>query len=391
MKNSLESVYDSTLKFLAPLNLESTYREVAYEAMRLLDGTVATIFLAEKNNLKRVYSSTPELLPLTPRKNGYTYQVYKSKKPMVLSYKQIFEIHPEIKSIDMKYDLMAPLINKDRSIGVISILSKKKRFTKNDYSVLNFFTPLASMAIRKAQLYQEVGDALKTRDLFISMASHELKTPITTMYIYTQLLKNKVKKGEEFDIEWINNLLYEMARLTKLIDELLQLSQIKTGNFKYEFEELNLVEVIEKALISFKVSHKNSKVIFRNRTGLNRIKLIGDPNKLLQVIINLLDNSTKHNIWKKPILLTLEIVGKKIKIVIEDNGTGIGKEDLSRVFDEFYKGSGHTKSGMGLGLYLIKKIIHKHHGSMKIESELNKGTKVTILLPKLKYEENEIT
>ena len=92
MKNSLESVYDSTLKFLTPLNLDSTYREVAHEAMRLLDGTMATIFLAEKNNLKRVYSTSPHLLPIEPRKNGFTYQVYKSQKPLILSYKQIYDV-----------------------------------------------------------------------------------------------------------------------------------------------------------------------------------------------------------------------------------------------------------------------------------------------------------
>jgi K+-sensing histidine kinase KdpD len=383
MKSLPDGLYESTLKFLTPFNLESTYREVAKEAMKLLDGSVATIFMAERNNLKRVYSSSPHLLPIQPRKNGYTYGVFKTQKSLILSYNDIEKIHPEINNLNIKYDLMAPLVNKGKAIGVISILSRKKKFTKNDQDVLNFFTPLASMAIRKAQLYKEVEDALKTRDLFISMASHELKTPITTMYIYTQLLKNKVKKGEEFDIEWINNLLYEMARLTKLIDELLQLSQIKTGNFKYNFEELNIFEIIDKSLSSFKLSHKNSKVVFKNLTKKNDIRLVGDPDKLVQVFINLLDNSSKHNVWDKPILMKITTQDKMLKISVEDSGSGIKKEDLPHIFDEFYKGKGHTKLGMGLGLYLIKKIIDKHHGKISIKSEIDKGTTVNITLPML--------
>lgn len=386
MKNSLENLYSSTLKFLTPLNIESTYKEVAHEAMRLLDGRVATIFLAEKNVLKRVYSTSPHLLPIVPRKNGHTYQVFKTRKPLILSYKDILKIHPEIASVDINFDLMAPLVNRGKSIGVISVLSKKEKFSKEDYDIFNLFTPLASLAIRKAQLYHELDNALKTRDLFISMASHELKTPITTMYIYTQLLKNKVKKGEAFDIEWINNLLYEMTRLTKLVDELLLVSQIKTGNFKFDFEEINIVDIIEKSLQSFKISHKKSKVQFKNKTKLDDIKLIGDPDKLMQVIINLLDNSAKHNVWEKPILLTLQTNDKKIKITVEDDGSGIHPDELSKVFDEFYKGKGHTKSGIGLGLYLIKKIVDTHHGNIKIDSEIDHGTTVTIILPKLKYE-----
>jgi len=384
MKKSLDLVYKSTLKFLTPLNLDSTYKEIAKEVILLLNGTDASIFMAEKNQLKRVYSTSHHLNTISPRKDGYTYTVFKSQKPLILNFSEIYKIHPEIGDTETKYDLMAPLINRGKSIGVISVHTKKKRFTKSDQEILNFITPFASLAIRKAQLYHEVENALNTRDLFISMASHELKTPITTMYIYTQLLKNKVKKGEEFDIEWINNLLYEMTRLTKLIDELLLLSQIKTGNFKYSFEELNIVEILDKAITSFKLSHKKTKLIFKNLTKSENITLVGDPDKLIQVIINLLDNAAKHNVWDKPIQISLSEQERKIKISVEDNGTGIKKEEIPNIFNEFYKGKGHTKSGMGLGLYLIKKIINKHHGKITITSEESHGTLVTVTLPKLK-------
>jgi signal transduction histidine kinase len=240
------------------------------------------------------------------------------------------------------------------------------------------------MAIRKAQVYKQRGDAIAARDLFISMAAHELRTPVTTMYVYTQLLKRKANRGEKFDLEWINTLLYEMARLTKLIDELLQINQIKSGNFKYEFEEINLENVIKNSLKTFRASHKKALVNYRNKMKKD-IKLIGDPNKLEQVIINLLDNAAKHNEWGKPIKLTLDKKDHTARFSVEDEGTGISREDLEHVFDEFYKGTGHTKAGMGLGLFLIKKIIDEHKGKIKLTSQLGNGTIVTIDLPLIKY------
>jgi two-component system phosphate regulon sensor histidine kinase PhoR len=103
------------------------------------------------------------------------------------------------------------------------------------------------------------------------------------------------------------------------------------------------------------------------------------------VLINLLDNSEKHNEWKKPISIFLSTDRKDITVWVIDEGSGISKEDLDRVFEEFYKGAEHTKAGMGLGLYLIKKIIDEHKGTIRIRSMLGKGTTVIIKLPLAKY------
>lgn len=384
MKSSVEQVYDSAIKLLIPLDLNSTYKVIIQEAMSLLDGEFGTIFMAERGKFTRAYTSNSTLLPISPRPRGFTYKTYKSKRPMVLSYTKIVDIHPEIARTNIKYDLMAPLINRGKAIGVMSIMSRKKKFNKKDLELLNYFSPLASLAIRKAQLYADLNKALKTRDLFISMAAHELRTPVTTMYVYTQLLKRKASRGEKFDAEWINNLLYEMARLTKLIDELLQVNQIKTGNLRYEFQEVDLEDVIDKSLKTFRASHKKTKVNLENKTNKKTL-VVGDPNKLEQVIINLLDNSAKHNEWGKPILLSLSVDKRLVKILVADEGSGVSKEDLGKVFDEFYKGSGHTKAGMGLGLFLIKKIVDEHKGKIEMKSKLGKGTKVTVTLPLAKY------
>jgi K+-sensing histidine kinase KdpD len=352
--------------------------------MKLLDGEVGTIFMMEHRNFRRAYTTNPTLLPITPRKRGNTYKAYKTKKPLILSAEEITKIHPQIAPLKIKYDLMVPLMNRGKSIGVMSIMSKKKRFSEKHLEILAYFTPLASLAIRKAQLYEELDKALRTRDLFISMAAHELRTPVTTMYVYTQMLKKKSAKGQKLDSEWVDNLLYEMARLTKLIDELLQVNQIKTGNLRYEFEEVDVDHVIKMSLKTFEASHKGSRINYKNDSKRKPI-IVADPNKIEQVLINLLDNSEKHNEWKKPISIFLSTDRKDITVWVIDEGSGISKEDLDRVFEEFYKGAEHTKAGMGLGLYLIKKIIDEHKGTIRIRSMLGKGTTVIIKLPLAKY------
>ena len=198
------------------------------------------------------------------------------------------------------------------------------------------------------------------------------------------MLKKRSAKGQKLDSEWVDNLLYEMARLTKLIDELLQVNQIKTGNLRYEFEEVDVDHVIRMSIKTFKASHKGSRINYENDSKRKSI-IVADPNKIEQVLINLLDNSVKHNEWKKPINVFLSTDRKDVTVWVVDEGSGISKEDLGRVFEEFYKGSEHTKAGMGLGLYLIKKIIDEHKGTIRIRSMLGKGTTVIIKLPFAKY------
>ncbi len=381
MKNPLEEVYKSSMKFLTPLDLETTYKSVVHEAMRLLQADEGTILLFDSGELRRVYATKEELFLIRPRKRGLSYRVYKTKKPLVLSNHELYKLHSEMEEMKIKHDMIFPLIYEDNSYGVISIMSTKKKFGRKDMDILNLFMPLASMAIRKAQLYHDLSNALKTRNLFISMASHELKTPVTAVYTFMQIIKRRIKKGEEFEEKWIDNLMYEMVRLNKLIDELLQINQIKTGELKYEWEELNLVEVIERSLESFNATHKNANVVFNNKLKADKIEIIGDFNKLIQVIINLLDNSAKHSDPNDKIELLLKRTRRWVVLEVIDEGEGIRKDDIDKIFNDFYKGKGHTKAGMGLGLFLIKQIVDKHRGRIEIKSELRRGTNVKVYLP----------
>ena len=217
------------------------------------------------------------------------------------------------------------------------------------------------------------------------MAAHELRTPLTTINAYIQLLQRKVPNKETISEDWIMQLAKANERLNKLVHELLQVEQIKKGNINYDYKETNLEEIIRQAAIDFKFFNPTHKLILINKLGDNNL-ILGDPDKLLQVFNNVLNNAAKFSQEESQIKLTLENKQPFFIIQVEDQGIGIEKKDLDKIFQKFYKGNQKEREGLGLGLYLTKQIIKKHKGHIVISSgPNNKGTIVKIILPQLKY------
>lgn len=381
-KSIIEEVYKSSTKFLNPLNIDETYKVFMEEVLRLSGGTYGSILLFKNRQIQRVYATSPFLFNIKPRPRGYLYRAYNKKVSLVLTHKQIEKVHPELKKTKIKYDIVIPLINRDKSIGVFTVLTSKK-IKREQLKALKLFSPLATLAIKKAQLYAEVKKAIETRDLFISLASHELRTPITTIYIYLQIIERNYAKKMPFDPKWVENLKEEMERLTVIIDELLEIDQIKLGKLSYNFEEFDLEVVIQRALKMVRGKYKKHKFII-NKSFKDNKKIIGDFNKLISLYINLLENAAKHSPAKSDININLYNDKKYFTTIIKDKGSGIAEEDLSKIFIDYYKGKNNTKPGIGLGLYLAKQIIDKHRGIIKIKSKLGKGTSVEVKLPFLK-------
>lgn len=385
MDNILEKIYKAGLKFLVPLNPKEVQALIVEEALNLVGGEFGSILLEQEGELHRVYASTPSLYRIKPRKRGYTYSVYKTHEPIILSSKEIAKIHPEIKKTQAQSDIIVPLSYRHKSIGVLSILSSKRdHFTSRELNILKLFGQMASLAIRKTQLYDETKQALETRDLFISMAAHELRTPLTSISGYIQLLYSKLAGGDSVESRWIEQLYSESVRLTTLVSELLEINRIKSGQLTYQLKECSLKEVIKRALAYLKFAHPKRRVIFEDRLNSSSDRVVGDFDKLLQMISNILENAIKFSPASSRVLLTLK--GKRQSLIIEvkDQGKGIGEEEMDRVFEGFYRGRDTQTEGMGIGLFLAKNIIIRHHGTIYLRSKPSKGTTVKIRLPRVK-------
>lgn len=383
----LQKIYSSVIRFLVPLSLEETYRVVVDEAIKLAEGQYGTIFRQEKGQLRRVYSSSPLSEQIVIRKGGNRYKSFRKKEALIINarkLKNLTKVHPALKEMHARSILIVPLINQGEAIGLLTVVSRKdKKFSKKDLEVLKLFGSLASLAIRKASLYNEIKESLETRDLFISLAAHELRTPLTTINGYVQLLLAKINSKKPVQKEWVTELALESQRLKILIDEFLEINRIRTGKLQFNWQESSIKDLVNRALTNFKFNFPTRKIIFINELKHSKDNIISDAEKIVQVLINILENAHKYSKKDKEITLSLRSNLEEYVIDITDQGQGIEEKDLPMVFKGFYKGENSRHEGMGLGLYLTKNIIDAHKGEIAIDSKLGKGTTIQIKLPKI--------
>lgn len=383
----LERMNKAGLKFLASLTPSQTYIMIVEEAIKLAEAHTAALFLVKDGQLERVATYPATLVGgIEPRKKGFTYRAYKMGKVLVSDPASLKRVHPELKGKRLGGGIFIPLSYQGKSIGTLSLmLSKESEMLKKNFRVLEIFGSYASLAIHKAELFNEIQEALSNRDLFISLAAHELRTPTTTIYGYAQLLFDKTKDEDSVESRWISALHAESYRLSLLIKDLLEINRIKMGQLQYVLKECFLREVVERAIDNFKFNYPKREIIFEDHTGKKEDTVVGDFDKLLQVILNLLDNAAKFSPEETKITINLNFKSRYFTIQVKDRGKGISKKDLSKVFQGFYKGKDALNEGMGLGLFLCKSIIEAHRGTIHLHSRVGRGTLVEIRLPQAKY------
>jgi len=223
---------------------------------------------------------------------------------------------------------------------------------------------------------------------FVNNMTHEFKTPISTISLASQMLQDPgVGKTPEI-LKHISNVIRdETKRLSFQVEKVLQMAILEKEKSTLNLNEIHINSLITDIMgnFSLKVTNKGGKITSKLEAKSD-LALI-DELHFTNVIFNLMDNALKYS--EKPLLLTLETWNEKnnLLISIEDNGIGIQKEDLKQIFDKFYRvstGNLHNVKGFGMGLAYVKKIVTEHKGSIKVESEINIGTKFTITIPTLK-------
>lgn len=382
----IEIIHKSALKFLVPLTPKETYATILGEAIKLVKADSGVIHLYINKEFKAVYASLKKFYTIKPRKKGNVFEAFMRKKPIIAQAKDFRKAHQELRYRHIKSAIFIPLSNKNRSIGVLVLNSRKEEyFTSREREILKLFGSLASMAIVKSQLYDEVKEALEARDLLISMAAHEFRTPLTAVSGYAQLLYTKFAGSNTTTSRWVEELNWECRRLTILANELLEVERISVGDFHYIFKECVLAEIVDAALKDFRFNHPDYKILLKNKLVSGQDRIIGDFDKLLQVVNNLLDNAAKFSSSDQPILVSLKEQSADVVLIIKDSGRGIPQKDLHNIFEKFYRVSNHSREGMGLGLFLAKNIISQHGGIISISSKELKGTTVEIKLPQAKY------
>lgn len=381
-KTTLKNINNASLQFLKPHVASETYKNIVTQALILLRGQDGEIVLKTNDSFQKVYASSKDIDIIAIRKKGYVYNALKTNNTFVISASELKKSHPIVVEQGIQSIIFIPLSFENEMIGVLIV-----RFTRNviinqeAIEILKLYSSMASMAITKTLLLTQLKKALETRDLFIAMASHELKTPLTVISMYAQLLDKKLSTKKTQEGKYAQQLVIEAKRISLLVNELLQVDQIKTGKFNYKWEKNNLIQIVKRAITNTSFMYPSVKIKLKDAT-FHMAKLErADMNKLLQVFINLLTNAAKFSPKNEPITVTVSNDDTFFHIAIHDKGKGISPEDIAKIFDKFYKGSQNHKEGMGLGLYLTKKIIEEHKGQITIKSQPNHGTTIHIQLP----------
>ncbi len=235
----------------------------------------------------------------------------------------------------------------------------------------------------------------KLKNTFISNVSHELRTPVTVLRTYTDTLCNN---GDDFDEdtkkEFLKTLDKEAKRLHTMVNDILDFSRLESGNVCLKKEYANINELIEQNIMSIKIlaDEKQMNIIFNPKDELPLVPI--NIESMDRVIRNLLSNAIKYSNDGQDIIVKTGCSDDKQNLwfSIKDNGIGIAKEHLDKIFDRFYRveNSTHTIKGTGLGLHLVKMTVEKHHnGKITVESTENEGSTFTVYLP-LIIDENEL-
>lgn len=228
--------------------------------------------------------------------------------------------------------------------------------------------------------------ALQTRDEFLSMASHELKTPITSLKLQSQILSRSLARGDEKGyskekLETNTRQTNELVdRLSRLIDDMLDVSRIRTGKLRLEKSETDLEEVFRDVLSRMEEQFHEAGIKVPEIKSTGKVIGFWDRFRIEQVILNLLTNAIKYG-RQLPVEIQIEQRGNKARFAVIDLGHGIAENDLERIFDRFERAINASEvSGLGLGLFITKQLVEAHQGKIWAESELGKGAKFVVEL-----------
>ncbi len=281
--------------------------------------------------------------------------------------------------------LAAPLIGRStHRLGVIQLLGKTEDdFTEDDEALLAQLAQIATVAIENARLYEELRLKDKRKDEFLAMLAHELRNPLAA-------IRNAVALGSDqasaADIEWSMEVINrQMRQLSRLIDDLLDVSRITQGKVQLRKEALDAASVLHSAVEAVRplMEERQHELTVALRPGT--LQMEADPTRLEQIVVNLLANAARYTEKGGEISLRARHEDGKIVIRVRDNGMGIPPEKLPQMFELFAQGDrtlARSEGGLGIGLTLVRSLVEMHGGSVEAFSEgKGKGSEFIVRLP----------
>ena len=361
----------------ASLDYETTLASIAHLAVPwLADGCVVEVLKDEgpAPTLSVVATVEPQGVHLTGMLGGLSDRVLRSGQSYCSSDATV---------------MVVPLVAGGRALGVMSFVATRtgRGYGPKALSLAEELAHRCALAIENARLYREAQHAIGLRDDFFSVASHELKTPVAALLAYTQFMLKRSERQRGLSREQIDEALEEVHwqsdRIGRLVSQLLDTSRLDAGKLSLDPVVTDMTALVEAAVYTARSTSPRHTITVEARPGM--CALI-DPVRFEQVITNLVDNAIKYSPDGGSVEVTLTRPDRtSIRLEVTDHGIGIPAEHLPHVFDRFYQAHAGQHfagvAGMGLGLYISRRIVEMHGGAIQIATPPDGGTRVTVNVP----------
>lgn len=305
---------------------------------------------------------------------------------VILSH-TINEKHAQlIQQIGVHSHIAVPVMIRGNIIGALNFLitTKRRKYDQLDLDLCIEVAKRAAISIENGRLYKEAKDAIKEREDFITIASHELKTPITSLKLQWEVATRTIHEGDKsIDPAYVKKLSStsnrQLNRLTRLVEDMLDIAHITSGRLAMDKKPVDLAEIVTEVNDRFFDQLRDLKIDLK--VGLLKPSpVLADSFRMEQVITNLMTNAIRYG-QKKPIEVSLGHEENFALFEIKDQGRGIPKPDQQRIFERFVRAINvNDTSGLGLGLFISQQIVEEHQGQLSVASE-SEGSTFILKLP----------
>jgi len=383
-----EEILSAAVKILVPEFADGCIIDLMRDDNTFHRAKVAFVKSVEKKLVEELYKYPPVL-----GSKSLISKAVRSAKPILVK-----EVDPQktsdyvtddhhlkvLLAIKQKSFMAVPLVARGKVIGVISfrLTSVSRQYSELDMKFAEQIASRIALALDNTNLYTQARQAVKVRDEFLSIASHELKTSLTVVKALGQVLQTENKKnGNSSSLKFLRQMDTQLDRATNLIDDLFDVSRIQSGRITFLKNLFDINLVVKESVETCQRFSTDHKIIFKST--LNE-QFYGDKDRIHQVVTNLVTNAMKYSLENKKIIVRLVKRKENIVISVQDHGIGIEEDKLPRIFKQFFRADNDMKNktvGMGLGLYIAQQIVQHHNGEIRVKSTAGKGSTFSIVLP----------
>lgn len=382
------SLLDISTTLSSTLNLPRLLEMILDSATRLTNTATASILLMDERT-GSLYFEAASNIPFAamapievPMEGSIAGWVVENKKPRIVEHvkdEKQFTVAATVDSItsfSTESLLAVPLVAKGKVLGVLEALNKQdgQEFTDEDVETLMMMAGQAAVAIVNARLFEQSD--------FISELVHELRTPLTALVALSEVLLRPDLKPEK-QREFLTTIQEEASRLAKMADGFLELSRLESGRVQFKRAPIDLIEIIHETVSVQGPQAAERGISIELDLPEESPPIVGDEDRLKQVLLNLVSNAIKYNRPDGRIAISVASQNGTARMCVEDSGRGIPPDAIKNLFQRFYRvpDSEGYSTGTGLGLSIAQRIVEEHGGKIWVESELGEGSRFYVALP----------